>query len=83
MKKSATTSVSKPPSPQPPPKVPTPPQTPAVPATYSPPKPASLATNVYPMPKALPTRPVCSDEGRGLLTKPDRSLSFTGNSDRR
>ena len=70
IKKSKTTGVTKPPSPPPPPiKVPTPPPSeppqpiPPV-APSSPPKLASLANNMYPMPKALPTRPVCSDEGR-------------------
>ena len=37
---------------------------PAAPAPLSPPKFASLAKNMYPMPNALPSRPVCSDEGR-------------------
>ena len=34
------------------------------PAPPSPPKYASLSKNMYPMPNALPSRPVCSDEGR-------------------
>ena len=43
----------------------TPPEAPVIPpAPLSPPKFASLAKNMYPMPNALPTRPVCSDEGR-------------------
>ena len=37
---------------------------PAASAPLSPPKFASLAKNMYPMPNALPSRPVCSDEGR-------------------